>query len=79
MEFLSYFIVACVRDLLELLILKVVPGLQDVALQPPLAIFCWQKILDFFLEVCSDLRAESFIEEGKEVFETHYTLHVQSE
>lgn len=79
MEFLSYFIVTRVRYLLELLILKIVPGLQDVTLQSPLAVFRWQEILDLFLEVCPDLRAESFIEEGKEVFETHYALHVQSE
>lgn len=78
-ELCTDLVVARVGDLLELLVLQVVPWLQDVALQPSLASARRDQVLQLFLQVSPDLVPESLIQEREEVLQTYDALHVQTE
>lgn len=71
--------VAGPMNLFELLILKVVPWLQDIALIPTIMVSCRQQDFKLFAQIVLDLVAISLIENLNELLVTQNTVVIELE
>lgn len=76
-ELFVKFEVAGPVNLLELLVLQVVPWFQDVAQISTIMVSCWQQDFEFFAQIVLDLVAISVIKDLDELFVADHTIVVE--